>query len=129
MTPRWLLISDIDGTLTGDDAALRTLMQQLREKRQAIGFGVASGRSPELVREAVTEFGLNEPDLMIACVGTEILGPDGIGDRYRAHIDGARVRAAVMTALDGFPDGQPQDQEGQWPINVSYYATLLAVIT
>lgn len=127
MTPRWLLISDIDGTLTGDDAALRTLMQQLREKRQAIGFGVASGRSPELVREAVTEFGLNEPDLMIASVGTEILGPDGIGERYRAHIDVAWDREAVMTALDGLPDVEPQGPEGQRPFKVSFNAPLSAV--
>lgn len=125
--PNWMLISDIDGTLTGDDAALRDLMQLLTEKRDGIGFGVASGRSPALVRQAVAEFGLNEPDLIIASVGTEILGPAGIGERYRAHIDVAWDREAVVTALEGLPGVEPQGEEGQRPFKVSFNAPTSAL--
>src|SRR5699024_5521567 len=69
---RWL-ISDIDGTLTGSDEALRQLAAHL-EQDPALGFGVASGRSPQLVAQAVAGFSLPEPELVIASVGSEISG-------------------------------------------------------
>ena len=97
----WLLISDIDGTLTGDDAALEKLMRRLAERRHTIGFGVASGRSPTLVRQAMDRFGLNEPDIVIASVGTEMMGPGGLGELYREHVGVAWDRAAVVGALEG----------------------------
>ena len=97
----WLLISDIDGTLTGDDDALDVLMRRLVAEHPRLGFGVASGRSPELVQEAVRQFRLNEPDVVIASVGTEILGWRGLRESYSDHISTGWNRAAVVTALEG----------------------------
>lgn len=68
----FLLITDIDGTLLGDDQALEQLKQVLHEGRDRIGFGVASGRSPELVEEALLGAGIEDFDLVIAAVGSEI---------------------------------------------------------
>ena len=76
--PEWLLISDVDGTLTGDDAALSELMRMLRASPH-IGFGVATGRSLDLVLAAVEEFALLEPDPIIASVGSEIYGGERLG--------------------------------------------------
>ncbi|XZE53203.1 HAD-IIB family hydrolase [Planctomycetaceae bacterium SH139] len=67
-----LLITDIDGTLLGDDKALEELKTILEQNRERIGLGVASGRSPELVEEALQGVGINEFDLTIAAVGSEI---------------------------------------------------------
>jgi sucrose-phosphate synthase len=67
-----LLITDIDGTLLGDDQALEQLKAVLHENRDRIGLGVASGRSPELVEEAMIGAGIDEFDLAIAAVGSEI---------------------------------------------------------
>src|SRR5690554_1204488 len=126
MPPDWLLISDIDGTLTGDDAALATLMQALTEARQRLGFGVASGRSPQLVREAVRLFGLNEPDLVIASVGTEVLG-GGLSHSYSEHIAADWDRSAIVAALAGVAGLEPQSAPGQGPYKVSFYAAPEAV--
>lgn len=115
----WLLISDIDGTLTGDDTALRVLMRRLAEEHPRLGFGVASGRSPELVREAVQLFGLNEPDLVIASVGSEVMG-QGLGESYGSHVATGWDRPAVVAALAGVAGLEPQAPPGQGPFKVSF---------
>lgn len=120
--PGWLLISDIDGTLTGDDAALELLMRRLAARHAEVAFGVASGRSPALVQAAVDRYGLNEPDLVIASVGTEMMGPAGLGERYRDRIGAGWDRAAVVNALAAVPGLEPQAPPGQGPFKVSYHA-------
>jgi sucrose-phosphate synthase len=67
-----LLISDIDNTLLGDDAALERLRKIIRENRQRMGFGVASGRALELVQEVLCGYDIKEIDVIIASVGSEI---------------------------------------------------------
>ena len=67
-----LLITDIDNTLLGDDAALERLRKLIRENRQRMGFGVASGRALELVQEVLRGYDIKEIDVIIASVGCEI---------------------------------------------------------
>ena len=77
-----LLITDIDGTLLGNEDHLEELKSLLDQHRDRIGFGVASGRSPELIEEALLEAGIEEVDLAIAAVGTEIYyGREFLPDR------------------------------------------------
>jgi sucrose-phosphate synthase len=81
-----VLITDIDNTLLGDDEALERLKEILRDNRDRMGFGVASGRSLDLVTEALTRAGIHDVmDVIIASVGAEIYyGPDHVFDRGRA---------------------------------------------
>lgn len=67
-----LLITDIDNTLIGDDQACGRLLELLAENRHRLGFGIASGRSLELVREALDEHGIDNIDVIISSVGAEI---------------------------------------------------------
>lgn len=67
-----LLITDIDNTLLGDDDALERLLAVVREHRHRMGFGVASGRALELVNDALRENGVEDIDVVIAAVGSEI---------------------------------------------------------
>ncbi|QDU87130.1 Mannosylfructose-phosphate synthase [Pirellulimonas nuda] len=67
-----LLITDIDNTLLGDDAALQQLKELLAENHDRLGFGVASGRSLELCMEVLEEYGLQNLDLIISSVGAEV---------------------------------------------------------
>lgn len=102
--PEHLLISDIDGTLTGDDDALKKLMERLGANGDRIGFGVASGRSLALIWGAVDEFLLLEPNPIIAGVGSEIHGDAAIADAYRNHINEGWDRErceAVLAKVDG----------------------------
>jgi len=67
-----LLLTDIDNTLLGDDEALERLKEVIAANRGRMGFGVASGRSPELIAEVLGEHGIEELDVIIASVGSEI---------------------------------------------------------
>jgi sucrose-phosphate synthase len=119
----WLLLSDIDGTLTGDDGALAQLMSLLAARRDRIAFGVASGRSKELVREAVQSERLNEPDLVIAGVGSEIHGPAGLAEAWQDRIRADWQREGITEVLAGVPGLQLQPAAGQSPVKLSYLAT------
>jgi sucrose-phosphate synthase len=100
-----LLITDIDNTLLGDDDALRQLCDFLHEHRGRIGFGVASGRSLSLIEEVLRDYGIEQLDVAISSVGTEIYyGPNFAPDKgWASHIrhkwQPERIRQAI-DALD-----------------------------
>ncbi len=118
--PEWLLVSDIDNTLTGDAEALEKLMGLLHANRDRIAFGVASGRSSELIQEAVEAFGLLEPDLIISSVGSEIYGEGDVGERYAEHVGAGWERERVVGALKDLEGLTFQDETGQRPYKVSF---------
>ena len=118
-----LLISDIDGTLVGEDAdpdGLRQLSEAL--EANGIGFGVASGRSVELVDEAIREFGLPEPQVIVCDVGSDIrYGKDRIPDRgYRRHLE-AKWRPDEIREVLLDLGLEPQPDEAQTPRKLSFY--------
>ncbi len=100
-----LLITDIDNTLLGDDAALVELKQVLDENRGRMGFGVASGRALELVNEALQAYDIGDLDVIISSVGSEIYyGAEQKPDKGWA----AQLRAKwrpdrIHEALDSLP--------------------------
>jgi sucrose-phosphate synthase len=92
-----LLITDIDDTLLGDDAALERLRKLIRENRQRMGFGVASGRALELVQEVLRGYDIKEIDVVIASVGSEIYyGANQIFDKGWASTLRSRWRPDVI---------------------------------
>lgn len=96
-----LLVTDIDNTLLGDDEALQRLLALLREQRNRIGFAVASGRALELIRGVLEEHAIDDVDVVIASVGSEIyygrdLIPDkGWSGRLKHKWYADRIRAAL----------------------------------
>ena len=67
-----ILITDIDNTLTGDDAGLEALKRKLSEFPENVGFGIATGRNFHETQKILNELGMPKPDLMMCAVGTEI---------------------------------------------------------
>lgn len=126
MRRRLWLVSDIDGTLTGSDAALARLARVVNGWED-LGFGVASGRSPELVRQAVSAFGLPEPELVIASVGSEMSGAgrdwnDWPPAAARASFQRERL-FEVLLPIEGIA---LQGPEGQGPWKLSFTASARA---
>jgi len=120
-----MLISDIDGTLVGGEAeedadALAELTRAL--ERNHVGFGVASGRSLELVEEAIRSYGLPDPQVIVCNVGSEIrYGPSRLEDRgYRRHLDAQWRPDAIREVLRDL-GVEPQPDENQTPHKLSYY--------
>lgn len=66
-----LIITDLDNTLTGDDAALQELLETVKE-HEYIGFGISTGRRLDSAMELIEEMKLPRPDLICAGVGTEL---------------------------------------------------------
>lgn len=77
MGARRLLVSDLDGTLIGDRAALDRFSRWLEPQRSRYAVVYASGRHRPSIESAVLDEGLPRPDAMISAVGTEIHDGDG----------------------------------------------------
>jgi sucrose-phosphate synthase len=119
----YLMITDIDNTLIGDNASMARLLDLLEEYKQSIAWGVATGRSLELTLEAMTEYDIPVPDIVICSVGTEIYyGPDLRMDKgWQQHISNnwkAEQIKAVLRDLDFLVF---QEAEGQRAHKISYY--------
>ena len=100
-----LLISDIDHTLLGDDDALQQLIDLLEQHRDRFGFGVASGRSIDLVTEVLRDNGIDDIDMIVASVGAEIYyGPQCVPDKgWASHVRAKWRPERVREALDSLP--------------------------
>ncbi|MCA9103595.1 MAG: HAD-IIB family hydrolase [Planctomycetales bacterium] len=72
MEDRRLLISDVDGTLLGDDVALEAFAAWCDRQRDWLRLVYNSGRFVESVLDSVATSGLPAPDAVIGGVGTQI---------------------------------------------------------
>lgn len=123
-----VIISDIDDTLIGDDAALNEFLDYLENKRKILTFGVATGRSLESAISVLETWGV-PVDIFITSVGTEIhYGPKMTIDQgWRNHINFRWNAQRVREALENFDGITLQPSENQREFKVSYYVTNKAV--
>jgi sucrose-phosphate synthase len=119
----YLMITDIDNTLIGDDESMRKLFSLLQEKNDEIAWGVATGRSLELTLEAMTEYDFPMPDILICSVGTEIYyGPNLRHDKgWQQHISYQWKPEVIKDVLSDFDFLVFQEAEGQRSHKISYY--------
>ena len=79
MEGRSLLVSDLDGTLLGDDEALARFAEWYEANRTNLGLVYATGHFFDSVVALVESTCLPEPDAIIGAVGTEITWYRGSG--------------------------------------------------
>jgi len=128
----FLLVTDIDNTLVGDDAALKELNGLLEQHRQEHGTKIvyATGRSPVLYQEISAEKQLLQPDALIASVGTEVYFqnsnlPD---QQWHEKISQGWDRELVVSTAAHFADLIPQGDTEQRPFKVSYHLAEAAAV-
>lgn len=109
-----LLVTDVDDTLTGDDAALQALIQRLDEAEAAVGFGIATGRTLEKALELLETLEVPVPDVLITASGTELhygarLSQDRSWERqirYRWNRDEVRRAVEELPGLTRLVDAE-----------------------
>lgn len=123
MEDRHLLISDVDNTLLGDDAALRELAGWLEARRERFCLVYNSGRFCRSIAESVRATDLPRPDALIGGVGTEIrdFKSGAPLDDWPPPNDGWDPQR-VRRSLDGFADLELQPAELLSEFKISYFA-------
>jgi len=102
-----LIIADIDNTLTGNEEAMHDFFSLIADAEENIGFGIATGRRYEDVKQLMVENEIPHPEVLITSVGTEIYYGKNytLDTSWRKHIDFRwdpdRVRE-VLGEVEGF---------------------------
>lgn len=119
----YLLVSDIDNTLTGDTEAIEELKELLEQHKESVGFGIATGRSVESAKEILEQYGLPQPDVLITSVGSEVYyGENLIADKGWSHYIRRRWHPErIRQALDKLEGLElQQEEDAQRTFKVSY---------
>ena len=127
-----ILATDMDRTLlpngrwTGDDDAI-PLFNALTEEHGLLVVYV-TGRNLDLAEEAITEYGVRHPHVLIGDVGTSIRrfadGAWAFDDGWISHVETTSPRwdaAAIQQALADIEGLRQQEPEHLNPFKQSYY--------
>jgi sucrose-6-phosphatase len=124
---KFLLVTDLDNTLVGDDRATMTLNQRLVALRHHFYLVYATGRSISSFHQLQQEFAaatgtkLLEPDYLVTGVGTEIYHQGQLDQDWAARLSQNWQRQAIALFLESFPALIPQPEAEQNPWKISYY--------
>jgi sucrose-6F-phosphate phosphohydrolase len=119
----WLVISDLDGTLLGNDPALDRFARWHQSVGERVLLAYASGRSCTSVAESIRETALPAPAAIIGNVGTEICrfpGGQTVG-RWPKMQPGSWSADRVRAALAGMDGLELQPAHFQSPHKVSFF--------
>jgi len=119
-----MLITDIDNTLLGGNPKeVKTLVSLLKEQRQQIGFGVATGRSLDLTLSVLEEHGIPIPDIIIADVGASIHYGQALhyDKGWETHISKNWKPDLMALRLKEIGFITPQATDKQSALKLSYY--------
>ncbi|MFQ5646331.1 MAG: HAD-IIB family hydrolase [bacterium] len=116
------IITDIDNTLIGDDEATLQLLNIIRKNSRILGWGVASGRSLELILEVLHENKVPIPDVIISSVGTEIYyGKELFPDKgWDSHLNKHWRPENIRRVLSAFDFIYPQEKKTERKYKISY---------
>lgn len=123
MANDFLLISDIDDTLLGDDEALERFHKFIASSELCLDIAYASGRFFESIIEDIKTTLLPEPIAIIGGVGSEIYSyPEGKPDQAWVEQNSQNFSAAIVrNVLAQQPDLELQPEEFQSGFKVSYF--------
>ncbi len=117
------IVSDIDNTLTGGDVtSLKKLITMIKNNRNHIGFGVATGRPIESTVKHLKEHRIIHPDVIISSVGAELYYGKNqhFSKGWETHISKQWDREKIKRLLDRLKFLEYQEEDTQRPFKVSY---------
>ena len=119
-TNQFLLITDLDNTLVGDDLATKKLNQYLCTHRQNHILVYATGRSYASAQQLRQERQLLDPDYWVTGVGTEIYIQETLDLNWANKIDAGWQREAIAALVKKhFPELKPQivAEQNRWKLS------------
>ncbi len=116
-----LIITDLDNTLTGNSEGLAAFIEMIKENPH-VGFGVATGRPLESVKQMIEELDLPMPDLLNTAVGTELYYGKGLvpDHSWRNQIGYQWKPDEIRALLDQQPGFYRQGEDQQTEFKLSY---------
>lgn len=126
---RFVLVTDLDDTLIGDNDATLSLNEHLLELREQFYLIYATGRSFDSVAhlmgffQLLTHQSLLTPDYLIASVGTMIYHRSYAELGWQKHIDRDWDREKIAKALENFPGllNQPDREQNPWKLSFNLW--------
>jgi sucrose-phosphate synthase len=117
------IVTDLDQSLVGNDAALTQFLQVMRNNRKNVSFTIATGRRVDSALALMKKHAIPSPDILITSMGTRIQYGQALTDDdvWANHIDYDWSVRRVRKALSGLPGLILQDQRQQTPFKISYY--------
>ncbi|QDU97352.1 HAD-IIB family hydrolase [Lignipirellula cremea] len=123
--PRLLIVSDVDGTMLGDDEGLARFVAWWEPLRDVVLLAYNSGRFVESLQESVRDTGLPEPHAFIGGVGTQIELTASAGEPQRLldwPVRSTKWQAQrVQAAAASFQQLELQPSHLQSEFKISYF--------
>lgn len=122
--PCWMVVSDIDHTLTGNSNGVKALHTVLNEMGSHVLFAVATGRSLDSALDVIREWKLPMPQAFITGVGSEIAYAQDVYVRDREWqrlLEPDWERYEIARLLSHCPELRLQSSEHQSPHKLSYF--------
>lgn len=121
---RFLLVTDLDNTLVGDDPATLALNQILGSFDEAFCLVYATGRSYASARQLQSEKQLLEPNFWVTGVGTEIYAGDQLDLQWAEKLSQNWDRDAIVSVTRAFPEllPQPESEQNPWKLSFLLYS-------
>jgi len=117
---KFLLVTDLDNTLVGDDKATQVLNQFLQSKRSQICLVYATGRSHASTSELIAQKQLLAPDYLIAGVGSEIYQDGALDLDLAEDLSQGWDKMALASLAQQFSQLKSQSPKEQNPWKISY---------
>lgn len=117
---KFLLVTDLDHTLVGDDEATLKLNNRLQAKREQLCLVYATGRSYASTQQLMIEKNLLTPNYLITGVGTEIYEAGILDPNWAELLSHNWDRDLIATVTQEFPLLKPQSPQEQNPWKLSF---------
>lgn len=119
----FLIATDLDSTLVGNDKALSDFNKVFSEHREKYGSKLvyATGRSLKLYEKLESEVELLQPDMLITSVGSEIYTPNKhIDNNWANHLSKDWDVDLVKQIASTYKELKPQSKSEQGAFKVSF---------